>query len=464
MSQVRILFRPSQGAGLVMSARPHGLGPPPLDGGRAVAWWQHEVVRSTGRLDRLRWARAWADALSDVRPRLREGPLLGPSLAALTTLSGGSSEPQMEAIQPQQHWATRPERPRALKRDREAAPADSQAATTAQSSPLKARRATERAAQVPGERPSPHPVPAPFRLEPTAGHAMLSRLAGEMDSDEDQNHAPNQPSRTMREPGSSTSSSISQRVGGKRAGRSPRANRSDTDLERQRASPSVSREARDWLDWLGDLARRAARALHQNGADRLPWRAWPNSPGSVKAPSLAAPWATPLDGPPAPAGLLARLIGASAANAGGSGGETQRSSVTWPSQSPPASRQTGERSAPSHRWARPTDVPGADDDSTNREEQIELLSWPTVYTGPRGQIAAPTADDVYPFAPPTAASSLPPLFSQQLAERPPFPVAAAIVRQDARQEGTAAEEDLSALATRIKRILDEQARRHGIDV
>jgi hypothetical protein len=464
MNQVRVPFRPSPRDGFVMSAQPNDPVSGPLAGGRAVAWWQREVVPSAARLAGLRRACAWADALSDVRPRLREGPLLGPSLAALTALSGGSSEPQTEAIQPQQRWATRPERPRALKRDREAAPADSQAATPAQSSPSKARRTTERAAQVPGERPSPHPVPAPFELEPTASRATLSHLAGETASGEGRSHISNQRSRTTRAPRSDVSSSVSQRARGKQAGRSASVDRSGADPAPRYAPASVSRAASDRQGWLSDLSERAARALRRNWADRLSGYSRSDSPVSVEVTSPAAPWATPLDGPPAPAGLLARLIGASAANAGGSGGETQRPSITWPSQGPPASRQTGERSAPSHRWARPTDVPGADDDSTSREEQIELVSWPTAYAGPRGQLAAPTADDVYPFAPPTAASSLLPLFSQQMAERPPFPAAAAIVRQDTRQEGAAAEEDLGALAARIKRILDEEARRHGIDV
>jgi hypothetical protein len=373
-------------------------------------------------------------------------------------------EPQPEGAQSQQQWAARPRRPRKGDRDGRTAPTDDQAVTSAQSSPTKALRKARRMAQALGTPPLPRPVPVPFELEPTASRATLSHLTGETASGEGRSHTSNQRSRTTREPRSNISSSVSQRTRGKRAGRSASANGSDADPAPRHASASVSREVDDRQRWLSDLSERAARALRQNWVDRLSGYNRADSPVSVEVTSPAAPWATPLDGPPAPAGLLARLIGASAANAGGSGGETQRSSVTWPSQSPPASRQTGERSAPSQRWARPTDVPGADDDSTNREEQIELLSWPTVYTGPRGQIAAPTADDVYPFAPPTAASSLPPLFSQQLAERPPFPVAAAIVRQDARQEGTAAEEDLSALATRIKRILDEQARRHGIDV
>jgi hypothetical protein len=54
---------------------------------------------------------------------------------------------------------------------------------------------------------------------------------------------------------------------------------------------------------------------------------------------------------------------------------------------------------------------------------------------------------------------------QQRAGSPAHPVAAAIVRQGARRSEAAAEgDDLGVLAAKIKRILDQEARRHGIDV
>jgi hypothetical protein len=43
-------------------------------------------------------------------------------------------------------------------------------------------------------------------------------------------------------------------------------------------------------------------------------------------------------------------------------------------------------------------------------------------------------------------------------------LAAVLIRRDASQEARADKEDLNALASKMKRILDEQARRHGIDV
>jgi hypothetical protein len=65
--------------------------------------------------------------------------------------------------------------------------------------------------------------------------------------------------------------------------------------------------------------------------------------------------------------------------------------------------------------------------------------------------------------PPTTAPKLPPLIPPQMVGMPVLPVAAAAARHGARAEDTA-DEDLDVLAARIKRILDEEARRHGIDV
>ena len=65
--------------------------------------------------------------------------------------------------------------------------------------------------------------------------------------------------------------------------------------------------------------------------------------------------------------------------------------------------------------------------------------------------------------PPTLVSLLPPLTTPQGVSVPPLPVATATVRLGSRMEATS-EEDLDVLAARIKRILDDEARRHGIDV
>jgi hypothetical protein len=70
------------------------------------------------------------------------------------------------------------------------------------------------------------------------------------------------------------------------------------------------------------------------------------------------------------------------------------------------------------------------------------------------------------IAPPSLAVSLPalsPSTPQQTAFTGALPLASETARQGAREEARPSE-DLDALAAKIKFILDEQARRHGIDV
>ncbi|MGI8426038.1 MAG: hypothetical protein ACR2M4_05465 [Actinomycetota bacterium] len=60
--------------------------------------------------------------------------------------------------------------------------------------------------------------------------------------------------------------------------------------------------------------------------------------------------------------------------------------------------------------------------------------------------------------------SLPDLLPPQRAGAQPLPVAAGTARRGAREEAAMNMDDLDTLAGKIKHILDEQARRHGIDV
>jgi hypothetical protein len=69
------------------------------------------------------------------------------------------------------------------------------------------------------------------------------------------------------------------------------------------------------------------------------------------------------------------------------------------------------------------------------------------------------------FSPPSVTPSLPPLLPAVSPGSPTLPLASATSRYGAwRGEVDAPETDLSLLAAQMKRILDEEARRHGIDV
>jgi hypothetical protein len=82
---------------------------------------------------------------------------------------------------------------------------------------------------------------------------------------------------------------------------------------------------------------------------------------------------------------------------------------------------------------------------------------------PRMEDAPSTSGWAKQIEPPITAPQLPPLIPPQMIGMPVVPVATATIRREARAEERA-DEDLDLLATRIQRILDEEARRHGIDV
>jgi len=66
--------------------------------------------------------------------------------------------------------------------------------------------------------------------------------------------------------------------------------------------------------------------------------------------------------------------------------------------------------------------------------------------------------------PPLVAASLPHLVSPRVANEPSPHLSSSITRQASRQEMTQTEDDLVHLAANVQRILNEEARRHGIDV
>lgn len=82
-----------------------------------------------------------------------------------------------------------------------------------------------------------------------------------------------------------------------------------------------------------------------------------------------------------------------------------------------------------------------------------------IHTEERDQRALPN------LAPTVLTPALPPLLPAASSGSPVMPLAADAARRIAwRDEVEAQEKDLSALAAQMKRILDEEARRHGIDV
>ncbi len=97
-----------------------------------------------------------------------------------------------------------------------------------------------------------------------------------------------------------------------------------------------------------------------------------------------------------------------------------------------------------------------------------VLDMPTRVPGQSQSVNYPAGAQAYPpprIAPPAVASALPALRPPQQAYEPVTPVAASTARHGAQQEESKTPPaELDELAVKIKRILDEEARRYGIDV
>lgn len=198
--------------------------------------------------------------------------------------------------------------------------------------------------------------------------------------------------------------------------------------------------------WLAALEQRLKRALHAQGAIPSGAAAPPPIANLTPPERHLAPWALPFLDDGISEALLWQLAereiapssdsGVMASPPAGRGSEipieAEITAAKAPASAPP---QMGAGSAPSSRW-------------------LETVAIPKTM---------PTPTALQPLAP--APPSLPPLAPAQQREALAFPAGAITMLQGARQENALTEpEDLGALAEKIRRILEEEARRHGIDV
>jgi hypothetical protein len=430
-------------------------------GGRAPSHWRRELARCISRLGTLRRACAWVETEARSQPKLCDGPLLG---ACLTTLTGyevadsGSLEPGTP--RPQRPGSAKPEPLR--KHDWDWSGLGK--VTEKQTSPLKPEAPQPQRSGL--SQLKPRLAPMPLQLSAKAGRTLLSKLTGQKMTAEGPGWSQQRP------PGAASA-------------------------VRTRVPPPAVLERADQQDWLHDLARRAERALRRKELERGPKfpSGSPDQPRPDRAPALAEQWAIPLQGESAPADLLVRLVSPSRSDGDHAGGEAQAEGT--PRQ--PSGARTENRhfrlqdeTVPPHITENrplaeslastggeaPDGVSSGQPVRTDSSDQGHLLSPQTVSSRPAGVWAGspslatdstgnPDGQREAPvrIAPPREAPVLPSLRPPRRVNEPISPLAAAIIKQEARQvEEATDEEDLTALSTKIKRILDEEARRHGIDV
>ncbi len=90
-------------------------------------------------------------------------------------------------------------------------------------------------------------------------------------------------------------------------------------------------------------------------------------------------------------------------------------------------------------------------------------AWPTSQMENDRQRIGTAGHDTQ-FSPPRTVPAMPPLKPPQRPFAAQPPVATAVAQQNARREAASAADGLDDLASKIKQILDEESRRHGIDV
>ena len=352
---------------------------------------------------------------SPVQQDIGETALLGHSLAELTGLVTGPAGSKPEKTRPRQPRFAWPEYRDA--RDQEMVQASKRWAKV---SPSGSSVTMQQGDQV-WEK-----TPGPIQLASQASQALLNRLAGATAAAQGSYGTRRQP----------TSEPMKPKAG---------------------PSPSVLRAPAYHRDWLRDLAKRVRGSLLQEEHDEL---SAPLHTSSTSQPrlgetvSLADQWALPLNGPPASEDLLGRLVSVRADEGDGSDRKVHHNAV------PGGPSAIGS----------PDQLAASATDHTGLWHMLGAKATGNSQAGIQPTVAdmenmGGESESPFRIAPPAVATSLPPLVSPQVADKPPSPAATAIVLGAARNEEAAAtEDDLSALAAKIKRILDEEARRHGIDV
>ncbi|HEU0292199.1 MAG TPA: hypothetical protein VFR47_05655 [Anaerolineales bacterium] len=195
------------------------------------------------------------------------------------------------------------------------------------------------------------------------------------------------------------------------------------------SSVAVTAKTMSPRDWIRNVARRAWHAFGVTGMDEIP--------------VLNKQWTTRLNGEPALPELLLRPLARPTNN------------------DRPSNRQVRDGPTPRQLSEAELDQPRVPVQTTSTGK--EPTQAPLPVSGWTGEVESEWVSSEH-IVPPAVAPSLPHLLPPQIVNEPAPALATMIARQASRQEATQVEVDLAQLATNIKRILDEEARRHGIDV
>lgn len=243
-----------------------------LDAGRAPAAWMRGSERAGARLHALARGTAWAPALAAVRPALREGPLLGGALDALSSADSGSAPsspadaPAAPPAPPRRGESPPSPRRRAGKSDAPSVEGADDAAPRARTP--RERRATA-ALAAPPHRPRPSALPRRAdegvlrRWSGPAGPAAGVSTGGAMEWDEIVRRAAR--AALTSSPHALPSLALVDRLAGWRNGAGSPALPSIDHVRADAAGPAFGGEVRGGR-WIGTVARRAIRRFLRGAA------------------------------------------------------------------------------------------------------------------------------------------------------------------------------------------------------
>lgn len=413
--------------------------------------WRHALEQRVARLDAFWRICAWVQTFEQARPGLRDGPPWGYALDALVQWVPDAVDDEAGIPRPRRRRA-RPEHPER----RPWAGLHHEELET----PPKTGRCLTRWPATARDPVGGHPEDRSAPLGGTESQASHSRSA--------------HPWQTGPQPRPPRSTPVD---GPPSPDRRPSTPATARPMPISSSPPAPVLEPEAHVEWMRSLVRRAQRPLRS-----LP-RTVPDG-----APPAAEPGALPLSGVQAPFQLLTRLAGGADGDGRDRGRHHQSSGgddgAETPVQGEPvpdgrASRAEGSPLQPSSPRADATagfwgTIPPGDVSSFYSSRASPLGEIPAASRratnasgGAASQSASsrPGTDSPFRIAPPALASSLPPLVSPRTRDTPPYPLATVVARLGANTDEFAApEEGITQLADRIKRILDEEARRHGIDV
>lgn len=376
-----------------------------LAGGRAPRAWRERTAAAAGAPAAWQRACAWLEGLLSPLRTLREGPLWGRTLEALTDAPERAPKEPAPAARRSLAPAESPRQPN-VRRD-----PDPQRAPRRQRPGRPAARRREELPAAPGRR---------------ADRELLNRLAGPPEE-------PSPPASRSKAPG------LPRSKPGAEAATAPGA--------------AASGEAsHDWFDGLGRRLRRKLRPSVPAQRPARPAGEAPRAPGG-DAGHPDHPGAAALDGERASRTLLEDCLGR------GRGAEDSSP------RKPPAS----EPKAPGTRRFDPPAPPRtADRPASPLVREAAPSAGPTSFVRPPEKPAPkgpPDGEGALPSAGPEPGDlDLPSLLPRRAADFTPAAAAAEVLRLAGHRGPESAGASDGELAEKLGRILAEEARRHGIDV